>query len=166
MQDDGPSPVQRLARRSSVDGLTLESIASRYAITQKVDPPTCNSDSFIDGSQHSGFGGGSHSRPGTPADGNITTTSQESSRLLASSPLSFTERVQLCYHQNCCPCFQSWLTALGRVSMNPTIRAAALAFFLGLIPPLKALFVGPHDPSTFGPPLGSVAQVRRLTKRL
>jgi len=46
---------------------------------------------------------------------------------------------------------------MGRISTNPTIRAAALAFFLGLIPPLKRLFVAPKIPGTFGPPLGSVA---------
>jgi hypothetical protein len=36
-------------------------------------------------------------------------------------------------------------TLLTRIFSNPTIRAAMLAFVLGVIPPIKALFVGPGE---------------------
>ncbi|KAM3571679.1 hypothetical protein VYU27_006288 [Nannochloropsis oceanica] len=45
------------------------------------------------------------------------------------------------------------LVVLSRMVANPSIRAALLAFFLGLIPPIKALFVSSADRPN--PPLGA-----------
>ena len=64
---------------------------------------------------------------------------------------------------------QSILQLFARMVANPSIRAAMVAFFLGLIPPIKALFVG-GDRAPLGALLGAIdilgtAQVRDIPIR-
>ena len=53
---------------------------------------------------------------------------------------------------NCCD--GTW-QVLRRMGANPSIRAAMVAFALGLVPPIKALFVGGDGEGVNDPPLGA-----------
>ena len=56
-------------------------------------------------------------------------------------------------HSRLLDCWDGSVQVMGRMAANPSIRAAMVAFVLGLIPPIKALFV-PSDGRP-DPPLGA-----------
>ncbi len=52
-------------------------------------------------------------------------------------------------------CGEATWQLLGRMCANPSIRAAMVAFALGIVPPVKALFVGGDGEGADDPPLGA-----------